>query len=223
MMNILGKRHRRHPVVAAFILSLAINLGIIFGLGTLHAQDQLSFEKNQVVVPMSIVDAPPPPPPQKKEDAQDSQLLAAASALPPLELPPTASDMGAIEMPKTDPNDYGWSLEIDMPNFSGRGSKDLKGLIGSQATPPILMYQPSLAAYYPGRARRAQITGKTQMVLDLDPKGQVVKVQITTSTPQGVFERSARRAAQKLRYKPSIRNGRPQSSKVSMEFIWTLN
>jgi protein TonB len=110
-----------------------------------------------------------------------------------------------------------------MPSFAGRSGKALGQNLGTEASPPILLYQPDLASYYPSRARRAQITGKTQLSLEISANGEVTSIKITKSSPEGVFERAARRAAKKLHYKPSIRNGRPQSSKIAMEFIWKLD
>ena len=210
--------------VTALVISILLNLGMVIGLGQLHAEDINKRDEKRLIVPMTIVDTPPPPPPKSQEvDEPTTNIEASLNTLPPLELPAANSSIGAIEVPKADGDQFGWSLEVSMPNFAGRGDKALSKDKWSVANPPILLYQPDLAMFYPGRARRAQITGKTKLVLKLDSKGQIESIQIKSSTPEGVFERAARRAAKKLRYKPSVRNGRPQSSTVSMEFIWKLD
>ena len=210
-------------LLSALIVSVVFNFGIIAGLGSLHAQDPMADPTPQTIVPMSIVEPPPPPPPTEQEDQSTNSLPAQASALPPLELPPSTGNMGAIEVPQTNTDEFGWALDLSMPSFSGKGAAALQQNIGREASSAILLYQPDLANFYPGRARRAQITGKTKLTIELSAKGEVTKVIIISSTPEGVFERAARRAAKRLRYKPSVRNGRPQSSKVSMEFIWKLD
>ena len=175
-------------------------------------------------VPLAQIAEPPPPPPKTETDNDNmASVPAVANSLPPLELPPSSGNLGSIEVPKTDTNEFGWNLDLSMPSFSGRSSKALSENLGTEANPPILLYQPDLASYYPSRARRARITGKTQVSLEISAKGEVTSIRIIKSTPEGVFERAARRAAKKLNYRPSIRNGRPQSSKVSMEFIWKLD
>jgi protein TonB len=220
MLMISSKQ--RFRFVRAFMLSLLINLAMVFGLGRLHAEDLTRLPDQQILVPMNIVEMPPTPEPTESKEST-SKIDATLTALPPLELPTESANMGGIEIPKTDADNFGWALDARIPEFTGRVGKGLGGTSLSITTPPVLLYQPDLAMFYPGRARRAKISGKTQLLLDIDASGEVAHIQIKQSIPEGVFERAARRAAKKLRYKASVRNGRPQSSKVSMEFIWTLD
>ena len=208
----------------AAILSVGLNTGLAFGLSGLNASNSTAEPEVTPQVPISVIETPPPPKETKPVDDNDSiQLADNVAQLPPLELPAQNNNLGGVEVPKTDLSKFGWNLQMQLPTFAARGSGALSDKIGADSQPPVLLYQPDLATYYPSRARRSGTTGATKLLLDIDSLGRVSSIEIVKSTPSGVFERAARRAAKRLKYKPSSRNGRPQSAKVSMEFIWKLD
>ena len=208
----------------AALFSLGINAGLVFGLSGLNASTSTAEPEMTPQVPISVIETPPPPKPTKTvEDSDSIDMSDNVAQLPPLELPSQSNNLGGVEVPKTDLSKFGWNLQMQLPSFSGRGSGVLGDKVGADSNPPILLYQPDLATYYPSRARRSGITGATKLLLDIDSLGRVSNIEIVKSVPSGVFERAARRAAKRLKYKPSSRNGRPQAAKVSMEFIWKLD
>ena len=208
----------------AALFSLGINAGLVLGLSGLNASTSTAETEMTPQVPISVIETPPPPKETKPADDSESiDLTDNVAQLPPLELPSQTNNLGGVEVPKTDLTKFGWNLQMRLPSFSGRGREVLGDQIGTDSRPPVLLYQPDLATYYPSRARRSGITGATKLLLDIDSMGRVSNIKIVKSVPSGVFERAARRAAKRLKYKPSSRNGRPQAAKVSMEFIWKLD
>jgi TonB family protein len=81
---------------------------------------------------------------------------------------------------------------------------------------------PNLSDYYPRRARMREITGRTQVRLTLDADGKVVRVEVLSSTPEGVFEVAARRVGRSLRFQPALRNNRPVATAVVLNLVWRL-
>ena len=208
----------------AALVSIGVNLGLVFGLSSLNAATSTAEPEVTAQMPISVIETPPPPKETKPvDDSESIDLTDNVAQLPPLELPSQTNNLGGVEVPKTDLTKFGWNLQMQLPSFSGRGSNVLGDQIGADSRPPVLLYQPDLATYYPSRARRSGITGSTKLLLDIDSMGRVTNIKIVKSVPSGVFERAARRAAKRLKYKPSSRNGRPQAAKVSMEFIWKLD
>ena len=59
---------------------------------------------------------------------------------------------------------------------------------------------PPLANYYPRRAISRRLTGRTVVRVHVAANGKVQDVQVVSSTPPGVFEAAAQKAARKIRY-----------------------
>lgn len=80
-----------------------------------------------------------------------------------------------------------------------------------QAT-PMVRFDPN----YPMEALRDGIEGWVKLVFDIDPSGKVENVRVLESNPARIFDREARRALLRWKYKPQIRNGQAmaQSNQV---------
>ncbi|WP_111977496.1 energy transducer TonB [Algibacillus agarilyticus] len=61
---------------------------------------------------------------------------------------------------------------------------------------------------YPEFALRNGIRGWVKLGFDITSEGYVENVKVLDAKPQGVFERSARRALKKWRYRPKIVDGK---------------
>ncbi|WP_102797705.1 energy transducer TonB [Bowmanella denitrificans] len=76
------------------------------------------------------------------------------------------------------------------------------GMTEGQAT-PMVRYDPD----YPLEALRDGTEGWVKLMFDIDPTGRVVNVRIVQAEPARVFDREAKRALLRWKYKPQIHNG----------------
>jgi periplasmic protein TonB len=85
--------------------------------------------------------------------------------------------------------------------------------IGTQMSPgegdarPIVRMEPK----YPAQAARDGIEGWVKLLFSIDVLGQVENVQVLESEPSRIFDREAKRALSKWKYKPQIVAGVPQA------------
>ena len=114
-----------------------------------------------------------------------------------------------------------WSVapEAPQPTAADAGLAD-----GSVAdTPPRLLARPDLSRYYPADARRRHITGRTTVRLAIAADGTVTEVEVLRSQPAGVFDRAAREAAARLRFRPARKGGAPVAAAFILDMNWTLS
>ncbi|MBF7074775.1 energy transducer TonB [Glaciecola sp. MH2013] len=62
-------------------------------------------------------------------------------------------------------------------------------------------------ANYPAEAARQGIQGWVELGFSIDEKGEVVDIQILNAEPKRIFDREAKRALKRWKYKPKIVNG----------------
>lgn len=73
---------------------------------------------------------------------------------------------------------------------------------------------------YPEKAKRRKIEGFVTARLQINPEGTVDDVEIIEAEPRGVFEREARRALFRYKFKPKMQDGKPvaQVATQTIEF-----
>ena len=87
---------------------------------------------------------------------------------------------------------------------------------------PVLIRPPDLSVYYPYGARVKGVVGETRVRLTIAETGRVVGVEVLRSVPARVFEAAARRACQRLRFRPATRNGKPTRAVKELALVWRL-
>jgi len=108
-----------------------------------------------------------------------------------------------VEEMELEPADSRLSLDgiaIAAPQLGGIG-------IGTGTTDMDIVPLVRVNPRYPPRAQSRGIEGWVHLRFSITPQGTVGDVQIVDSYPKGYFERAAKRAVQKYKYKPKVEDG----------------
>jgi protein TonB len=89
------------------------------------------------------------------------------------------------------------------PELSLAGGPSLGGMSTDSDVVPLVRVAPS----YPPRAQARGIEGWVHLEFTITPQGTVDDIVVLDSDPKGYFERAARTAVQRYKYKPRIENG----------------
>jgi protein TonB len=184
------------------LLSIPIGIAITFGLFVLMAElianNQKGPGETEKTPRIDIVMTKP------SEGVQERQRTPPPPPPPPAEppKPQTASPEVA------DPSATGISMDIPAPDTSV-GDTGLGGLGGNlmkdgDAT-PIVRIEPR----YPMKAAREGKEGWVQMSFSIDTLGGVTDIKVIKSQPKRIFDREAKKALAKWKYKPKIVDGKP--------------
>jgi len=144
------------------------------------------------------------------------------ASLPPVDLPEPTAGSNAIAVPRTDPSLLEFRGAFAMPSFvAGRGAKQ-EMAEAMEVRACELRYQPDSERFYPRQARAQSIEGTSVVHIRIDARGRVISAETLQSDPHGVFDEAAEAYARKLRYRPAMRNGRPESCERTVRVTWTL-
>ena len=77
---------------------------------------------------------------------------------------------------------------------------------------PVVRMEPK----YPVDAARAGIEGWVKMLFSIDAMGQVHDIEVIDAQPKRIFDREARKALAKWKYKPQLVAGKPQAQQGLM-------
>ncbi|MBC3766185.1 energy transducer TonB [Neptunicella marina] len=108
-------------------------------------------------------------------------------------------------IPEAEP-DSGGGTPSYVPDYKVNTGSDLTlpTLIpGEGLATPIVRVEPN----YPIDALRNGVSGYVTLRFDISESGTVQNIQITDAEPKRVFDREARRALAKWKYKPRVENG----------------
>lgn len=112
-------------------------------------------------------------------------------------------------------------LDLDLGSFAGiKTAGDPKQLItGGPAAKDLVMTEDAVdelpkvrrqvAAKFPPRARARALTGKVALRILIDEGGQVRQVEVTSASPEGVFEDAASEAVRQWEFEPATYRGKP--------------
>ena len=167
----------------------------------------------EVTAVSAVASAPKPPSEPRPQRAQRPRPSRAPA-------PPTPSLAATLSGPALP----GFDLNLDL----GRGAEALldatQSLVMTEAAvdaPPQPVERPP--AEYPARARAKGITGYVVLNLRVGADGRVEDVQVTESSPSGVFEESALSNVRAWRFHPATYEGRPVAVRVVQTLRFELS
>lgn len=110
--------------------------------------------------------------------------------------------------PKIDmaPDDIHPSIayNVPSPNTSYAKTEQVFSLVDGESRPIFRM-----APKYPTKAAQDGLEGWVELEFTIDASGAVKDIRVTNSEPKRVFDREARKALQKWKYKPLVAEGQP--------------
>jgi protein TonB len=162
-----------------------------------------------------------PPPPvidivmQKPDDEVQTRVRKPPPPPPPPQEPPKVE---LVEPAQADPNSTGFSLSI--PSVDTGGISNAVGGIGGMRdgdAAPIVRIPPD----YPPQAARDGKEGWVRLSFTINEVGGVEDVEVLDADPKRVFDRNAKRALRKWKYRPQIVDGVAQKQfglEVQLDF-----
>lgn len=112
---------------------------------------------------------------------------------------PVTQVSAALDLPAS-----GVDTSIHGIRISGLTLSSGIGNTGSQQA--IALYQ--VKPQYPARALRRNIEGTVTLQFDIDESGKAKNIRVINSQPGRIFDRSARRAISRWKFKPRVVNGK---------------
>ena len=138
---------------------------------------------------------------------------------PPKE-PPKMNKMNVAKMDAPQQQDMKMDgLNMEMPLALGNGPYlgGAGGGSGDAGVMPLVRIEPQ----YPRKAAMNGTEGWVKLKFDITPVGTVTNVAVIESKPRRIFDRAARRALLKWKYKPRMEEGKPVAQKgllVQLDF-----
>jgi protein TonB len=194
------------------IISILLGAGIAFGLFVVMAKLVENDGKAQ--------EALPPPPVidivmQKPDDEIQQRVRKPPPPPPPPEEPPKVEP---LEPDQAEPDNTGFSLALPSVDTGDIGvSIGGVGAMRDGDAAPIVRIPPE----YPPQASRDGKEGWVKLSFTINEVGGVEDVEVIDADPKRIFDRSAKRALRKWKYRPKIVDGVAQKQfglEVQLDF-----
>lgn len=190
--------------------SIALGVIMTFGLFVLMAK---LVEQDQMYIAPEPLDTIGPITLQLEEEE-----TIVRPKIKPLE-PPTTQPPSPPMIEETTPNETFSTIEVPSIGLGTEFKIDTSigsGMANQQATPAFRV-DPT----YPPTAARDGIEGWVKLSYTVAANGSVTDIQVLDAQPKRMFDRAARRALGKWKYKPKMEDGKPISQgnmQVVLEF-----
>lgn len=184
-----------------FIASIALGVVITFGLFVIMAELVGGGGKsNQDQRERIVVEINTTPP--------DSQTQQVRRVPPPPPPPPKQPPKPQTPDPEPQISDGG-GFNFNMPSVNvGGANAGLSGpgaLVRDGDATPIVRIEPK----FPTKAARDGIEGWVQLTFEINELGGVENVKVINAQPKRIFDREAKKALKKWKYKPKVVDGKP--------------
>lgn len=178
----------------ALLVASLVTFALFYIMQSLVVNKEASLGEDTSVRLMDIVQ------PQREEKIQQKEREAEKP--PEVKTPPPEMQMDT----STDVN-----AEAGMGDFQADVAVETNIQSGSIGAPTDGEYLPivKVPAQYPRRAAERGIEGWVMLQFTVTKQGTVTDISVIDADPKGYFERSAKRAAAKWKYKPKVVNGQP--------------
>ncbi|BBO28545.1 protein TonB [Marisediminitalea aggregata] len=183
------------------IASILVGAAVAFGLFVVMAKlIENSARPADEVPPAPVIDIVMQAP---DEDVQTRTRVPPPPPPPPQQPP----KMEPVEPEDAEPDADGFSLDI--PNVDTGGVGVNIGGVGAMQSDgdatPIVRIDPK----YPPQAARDGKEGWVKLQFTINEDGSVGDIEVMDADPKRIFDREARRALAKWKYKPKIVDGKP--------------
>lgn len=195
------------------IVSILIGAAIAFGLFVVMAKlIENSSRPAEEVPPLPVIDI--------VMDAPDDTTQTRVRVPPPPPPPPSQPPkIQPVEPDTQDANADG--VSFNMPAIDTGGADISLGGVGAMQrdgeAQPIVRIEPK----YPVQAARDGKEGWVRLSFTINEVGGVEDVEVIEAEPKRVFDREAKRALRKWKYRPKIVDGKPEKQfgmKVQLDF-----
>lgn len=182
------------------IISILIGGAVAFGLFFMMAKIIENSDRPADDVPeLPVIDVVM----QEPEDETQTRTRVPPPPPPPPQQPPKVQP---TEPDSAEPDSDGFSL--DVPSVNTGGVNVSLGGVGAlrqdgEAT-PIVRIEPK----YPPQAARDGKEGWVRLSFTINEQGGVEDIEVLDAEPRRIFDREARRALSKWKYKPKIEGGK---------------
>ncbi len=176
------------------LLAFSLAVGVTFGLFGLMVSLIASGEKGLDDAPQTNLAEILMPDREISENTKDNKPKKPEQNEPPPDIPE----------PEMDDVDIDNTLEFTSPNLMSNLDINLNGVSASDGEYlPIVKVAPQ----YPRRAAAKDIEGYVVLEFTVTKKGTVKDPVIIEAKPKGYFERAAKKAVLRFKYKPTIIDG----------------
>lgn len=185
-------------LLASILLGVVVTFGLFVFMAKLISSGDKSNQKEFTNIVVEINTTPP-----------ESRTQQRNRVPPPPPPPPKQPPKPTTPEPEPQISDTS-GFSISMPSVDvGGTSSGLSGpgaLLRDGDATPIVRIEPK----YPTKAARDGITGWVKLRFDINELGGVENVKVTDASPKRVFDREAKKALRKWKYKAKIVDGKPQ-------------
>jgi protein TonB len=151
---------------------------------------------------------PIPPEPKQQDSVEVTKVQQTKANSPDMSI--------TLELPSLDLSSNVSAMAIAMPGIESMQQPQI-ALAGETMAMPLYRVEPK----YPRKALRLGKQGHVLLSFDINQTGRVINIKVLEAKPLRMFERSAKRALKKWKYKPMLVNGKAVSQhgqKIRLDF-----
>lgn len=184
-----------------FIVSILLGAAVAFGLFVIMAKLIENSNRPLEEIPeVPVIDVVM----QEPDDETQTRTRVPPPPPPPPQQPPKVQP---VEPETAEPDASGFNMNIPQVDTGGIGV-NIGGVGAMQSdgdATPIVRIDPK----YPPEAARDGKEGWVKLQFTINEQGGVDDIEVIDADPKRIFDREARRALRKWKYKPKIVDGKP--------------